>query len=247
MEGLMLHCGGQPATRQEIQAVPLPRETKTYTPVAHELLIAKVIALTCDVLPVNLSDEAFGLARDGRQLFGHLRFANGKANDEMGLCVGIVNSYDKSLPSKFAAGASIFVCDNLMLAGGITYARKHTPNIWKDLEEAILSRIAQAEGNFDTVIDDAMLMRDRDVSDLCAYRVLGQLYGERVLSNHMMTEARREWENPTHKDFEPRNQWSLYNAITAALKRTPPDKIMERHLRLHELFNGAEFDSVAVA
>ncbi len=247
MDGLMLHCGGQPATRQEIGAVPLPRETSTYMPAAHVLLIKKVIELTCDVLPVHLSAEAFGLARDGKQLFAHLRFTNGQANDEMGLCVGVVNSYDKSLPAKFAAGASVFVCDNLTLAGGVTYARKHTRNIWADLEEAILKRIAQAEANFESVIDDAMAMKSQKVTDLCAYRALGQLYGERVLSNHMMTVARNEWEKPSHKDFGPRNQWSLYNAITTALKRTPPEKVMENHLRLHEFFSGIEFDSIAVA
>jgi len=247
MDGLMMHCGGKVATRDEIIAVGLPAETDTYKPVAHNLLVDKVIEITQDVLPVKLEAEAFGLARDGDQLFAHLRFKNGKGNNVMGLCVGLVNSYNKSLQVRLAAGASIFVCDNLALSGGITYARKHTSNVWEDLEKAIMERIAQAEINFETVVEDANKMRTVNISDLCAYRVMGELYGERLLTNPMMSEARKEWENPTHVDFEPRNKWSLYNALTAALKRTPPGKIIEHHQRLHEYFIEGEFASVVAA
>lgn len=247
MDGLMLHCGGKRATRKQITAVMLPEQTDTYIPVAHNLLVDKVVEITTEVLPVQLEAEAFGLARDGDQMFAHLRFKNGQGNKEMGLCVGLVNSYNKSLQVRLAAGASIFVCDNLMLAGGITYARRHTLNVWEDLEEAILERIAQAELSFETVVEDAKAMGDVDISNLCAYRVLGELYGERLLTNPMMSEARSEWEKPAHDDFKPRTKWSLYNAITASMKRTPPGKIMENHQRLHEYFNAGEFDSVAFA
>ncbi len=247
MNGLILHCGGKRATRKEISSVILPNETDTYKPVAHNLLVDKVIEITQDVLPIKLEAEAFGLAANGDQMFAHLRFKNGKGNAIMGMCVGLVNSYDKSLPAKLAAGASVFVCDNLMLTGGITYARKHTTNVWEDLEKAILERIDQAEVNFETVVKDAQLMREKNITDLVAYRVLGELYGERLLTNPMLSEARKEWEEPSHVDFQPRNQWSLYNAITASLKRTRPPKIVENHQRLHEYFNDGEIDTVAVA
>lgn len=246
MDGLMLHCGGQPATRAAISAISLPVETDTYKPVGHNLLVDKVIEIATDVLPITLEAESFGLAREGNRMFAHLRFQNGNANKEMGLCIGLVNSYDKSLQVRLAAGASVFVCDNLALSGGITYARRHTLNVWEDLEAAILERIGQAEGSFGDVVKAADIMRTVDITDQCAYRVLGELYGERLLTNPMMTEARSEWETPTHNDFEPRTQWSLYNAITAALKRTPPGKIVENHQRLHEYFSGDEFAAVAV-
>jgi hypothetical protein len=31
-----------------------------------------------------------------------------------------------------------------------------------------------------------------------------------------------------------RDMWSFYNAVTESLKSTPPNLIMERHVKLHE-------------
>jgi hypothetical protein len=42
MKGLMLHCGGQLKTREEVFAVPSPVATKTYAPLPYESFILRI-------------------------------------------------------------------------------------------------------------------------------------------------------------------------------------------------------------
>ncbi len=245
MQGLMLHCGGEPGTLSELSAVPLPAKTATYTPVSHHKLINRIIEITTDVLPVKLIAQGFGLSHEGRRLFAHLRFDNGHDDKDMGLCLGVVNSYDKRLPVKIAAGANVFVCDNLAFAGDITYMRKHTGDVWPIIEQAIKDHIGTTEDAFLNVSDNAKRMKKIQITDDKAYQILGLLYGQRLLTNPMMTIARREWDKPSHKAFEPRNLWSLYNDLTAALKLARPEEIIEKHRNLHEFFVGQKFKYVA--
>ena len=238
MEGLTLHCGGEVATYDQIGAVPLPEATDTYAPVSHKDLVDKVVEITQDILHIKLDKAGYGLGSDGDHFFGHLRFKNPKANKEMGLCVGVVNSYDKRLKVRIAAGANVFVCDNLAITGDITYARKHTTGVWPDIEDAITQNIGGADAAFEQIIEDAERMKMTEITDDVAYQVMGLLYGRGILQNQMMTIARKQWINPEHKQFVPRTQWSLYNAINSALKKARPGDIMEKHRALHRLLGG---------
>ena len=236
--GLMLHCGGETASFEDLGAVLLPKQTETYMPVSHTALVKKVIEITTDVLQVKLDKSGFGLASDGRHMFGHLRFKNGKGVKDMGLCIGLVNSYDKRLRVRIAAGANVIVCDNLMITGEITYTRKHTSRVWDDIENAIFRNIGGAEAVFDHLVKDADRMKTVEVSDDAAYQTMGLLYGRKILGNQMMTVARGQWDTPDHKAFEPRTLWSLYNAMNSALKLARPGAIMEKHRELHRLLGG---------
>ena len=233
--GLMLHCGGEPASFEELEAVPLPKQTDTYMPVSHAALVKKVIEITTDVLQIKLEKTGYGLASNGNHMFGHLRFMSGRGNKDMGLCIGVANSYDRHLRVRIAAGASVFVCDNLMITSDITYTRKHTSRVWEDIEDAIFRNIGGAEAVFDQLVIDAERMKQTEVSDDAAYQVMGLLYGWKILGNQMLTVARKQWDTPDHKAFEERNQWSLYNALNSALKLARPGDIMEKHRELHRL------------
>ena len=64
---------------------------------------------------------------------------------------------------------------------------------------------------------------------------MGLLFGKNVLSPRQLPVVKREWLNPAYDDFKPRTMWSLYNAATEGLKTTPPGKIMEKHIQLHNI------------
>jgi hypothetical protein len=132
-----------------------------------------------------------------------------------------------------AFGASVFVCDNLALHGEVLKIRKHTTNIMADLEMMIITGVLRAKTNFSSVVDDAEIMKQVDVGDDGAFRALGHLFGHKVLSPRQMPVALKEWHQPSHVEFEPRTLWSLYNAVTEALKSSPPQSILEKHIRLH--------------
>jgi len=229
---LMLHCGGVNADIDQLRAIPLPEETKSYKPVSHHDLAMNLAKVASDLLNgFTLDRSSFGLARDGNQMFGVHTYKNG--SDDLGLSIGFRNSYDKSMSVGLAIGASVFVCDNLALTGEIAIMRKHTVNVWNDLEELAITTIYRSQNNFSHIQDDAESMKSVDLRDDDAYRLIGLLFGRGILTNRQLSVCKREWLKPTYQDFKPRNLWSLYNSATEALKSSAPPKILERHIDLH--------------
>lgn len=233
MSNLLMHSGGEYVDLNDLRNVSLPEETKTYKPVSHYDLAINLAKVSQDLLSgFTLDRSQFGLARNGNQLFGILTFRNG--SEALGLSIGFRNSYDKSMSVGIAIGASVFVCDNLALTGEIAIMRKHTVNVWKDLEELAITTIYRSQHNFGHIQEDAESMKSVNLKNDDAFRLIGLLFGRGILTPRQLPVCKREWLKPAYQDFEPRNLWSLYNSATEALKSTPPNKIMEKHIALHK-------------
>jgi hypothetical protein len=234
---LLMHtASGQYCTLDELRNIPLPEETASYKPVSHFDLATNLAEVSETLLRDYVLDRSqYGLARDGAQLFGIHTYRNG--SDSMGLSIGFRNSYDKSMSVGIAIGASVFVCDNLALTGEIAIARKHTSNVWQDLEELTITTIYRSQNNFTRIVEDAQIMQGQYLSDNDAYRLIGLLYGNGIITPRQIPIVKKEWLTPSHDDFTDRNTWSLYNACTEALKSAPPNRIMEKHIALHKLLN----------
>ena len=98
---LLLHCGAHAVPRSALGAVITPDATRSWQPVPHEELVARVE----DVLPsygLSVAQEAHALTHDGGRYFGLLEVHNGSGSPDYGWVLGIRNSHDMSLP---AAGA----------------------------------------------------------------------------------------------------------------------------------------------
>ena len=230
---LLLHCGAESATVDQLAAIPLPEETKSYKPVGHAELANMLGSMATNLLPeFELVNTQFGLARDGAQMFGVHTFQNG--DSALGLSIGFRNSYDRSLSVGIAVGASVFVCDNLMLTGDITVLRKHTTNVHDDIDGLALSAIYKSRRAFNQIKQDAELMKQVAMSDDEAFRMLGFIYGRGIVNPRQIPVVKKEWLEPSHDAFEDRNLWSFYNAVTESLKSSPPQSIMERHLAIHK-------------
>ena len=81
--GLMLHCGGEAVTEKDLDLFPVPQETATYKPVSHFELVKQIKLVSQDLLTLRsggdaftLERESFGVAREGKQMFGVLTFVN---------------------------------------------------------------------------------------------------------------------------------------------------------------------------
>ncbi len=229
---LLLHQGGQECSLDDLRDIPMPVETRSFKPVSHYDLAVNIAQVAGELLrEFSLYNSQYGIARNGGQLFGVHTFKN--ADEEMGLSIAFRNSLDKSLSLGMSFGAQVFICDNLALTGSIVKIRKHTTNVHTDLEEMILTGVYRARTSFINAVDDAGKMKQVEIDANGAFRALGHLFGHKVLSPRQMPVALKEWHNPSHKEFEPRTLWSLYNAVTEALKNSPPQSIMERHIQLH--------------
>ena len=236
MNQLLVHTRGANYVQlDDLRNVPLPQTTESYTPVSHYDLAVNLAEVSQDLLQdFRFRKAQYGLARKGNQMFGVLMYQNG--SEEMGLSIGFRNSYDKSMSVGIAIGASVFVCDNLAFTGDITVMRKHTLNVWSDLEEMMVTTIYRSQHNFQHIVEDARKFREIPLQDDHAFAMMGQLFGYNIITPRQMPIFKHEWLKPKHEDFQPRNMWSLYNAGTEALKSCPPNHILERHLKYHKHF-----------
>ena len=232
---MMLHCGGRSVSFAELQGVPLPEETETYTPVAFTDLITNAQEVASDLLTdYAFRDAQYALAAKDQRMFAILNFAGD--DPEMNLSLGIRSSYDKSMSNGYCFGGSITVCDNLLFAGDFVIMRKHTKNVFDDLRKQLIGTIYdfKKESKFQNIVKDREDMKNIRVETDDAYQFLGRMFGYGVIKARQLTTAVNCWKNPPYEEFKENNMWSLYNACTEALKSTPPNKIIQQHIKLHE-------------
>lgn len=234
MTELILHRGGQEVSLDDLKRIETPPPTETYVPVPHYELATMARTVGQDILrDYILIGENYGLARQGNQLFAVLKFQ--KDHNDMALSVAFRNSYDKSMSIGMAFGASVFCCDNLALRGDIVVMKKHTKNVWSELEQLTITQLYKSQNNFAMLLDEAERMKSHGMGNNDAYRMLGMLYGHEVLSPRQLPVVVDRWLKPRNNEFGPRNAWSFYNAITEGLKSTAPMNIMEKHVHAHQM------------
>lgn len=229
MSDLIAHRGAQIVTRDALDLIPLPEQTETYVPVSHYDFAAKILALGQEILrDYAISGETYAVAKNGNQLFALINYK--QDNAEMGLSIAFRNSYDRSMSLGLAVGANVFICDNLALHGEIAVMKKHTKNVWVELEDIAIATLYKSQRNFDQVVADSQTLKSIPVNDDDAFRLMGVLYGHDIIGPRQLTVVKDEWLKPSHEEFTDRNKWSFLNACTEALKTTPPVAILEKHI-----------------
>ena len=227
-------------TIDQLADIDLPEKTSTYVPVSHVDFINNTKDIASRVLNGHtLALEQYGIARDGKQMFGTLTYKEGfhDSNQELGLSIGIRNSYDKSMSLGLCSGASVFVCENLMMTGEVVAMRMHTGSIIDELKGLIFNALLKSEEKFSTIHADTQRMKEVSIEDAFAYSTMGKLYGYGIISERQLPVMKKEWIKPKYDDFSDRTLWSLYNAGTEALKTTAPMHRMKRQIAMHEMFN----------
>jgi hypothetical protein len=220
MKGLMLHCGGQLATRDEVFSVPAPTATETYAPLPYESFVTRIEKqLTVD--GIGITEERLALGKNGQRLFGLLGLEMpGLVKAEYGCVLGLRTSYDKSFANGVCIGAAVFVCDNLSFAGEVTFERKHTAGMLRDLSwmisETVLTlpeRFAEQSATFETYREHEL--DDRDVHDLAI-----RLWDAGALGTLEIPRLIKEWREPRHQEFAQakKTTWRLFNAATEIIK-----------------------------
>ena len=240
MEGLMSHVkGSRFATLQEVEAVPIPGETETYTPIGHAELAHNIRHIADDMLVPHgyqFNKDQYVLGTKGQRVFGIMQYGNTADNDGgLGLAIGWRNSYDKSMAAGVCLGVQVFVCDNLAFHGDVTVLRRHTKNLHDDLGTQLLGALYKSQGNYLSLKGMADRFKTVTVSDREGFKMLGCMRGEGILSPTLESRAFEQWQTPEFEDFQPRTAWSLYNAATFALKSAPVDQQFELHNQLSEL------------
>jgi len=232
---LMLHRGGWEATKADLACVPVPESTESYHPVPYHRFIEEV-ELHIPRFGLEVRSSQFALAREGGQMFGVLTCSNGTPDRDYAVCIGVRNSYDRSLAVGLTLGSRVFCCDNLAFSGEVTMHRKHTVNVFRDLPDLIYRMLSQVAAMRERTDGEIAEMKLRDLQPASAHHLMVEAIRASVLPASRLPKVIEAWEEPAHVEFLPRTAWSLFNAFTETQKGAPPRAQMEGSLKLSSLF-----------
>lgn len=221
MNGLMLHCGGQLKSRDEVFAVPPPQATASYVPLSYESLITR-IEKQLAMEEIRITSQQLALTQNGQRLFGLMQLEIPQSpTRDYGCVLGLRNSYDKSCSTGLCIGANVFVCDNLSFRGSqITFTRKHTANLLRDLSWIITETVAKLPAEFAAQSRVFDSYRSAEISDHQAHDLVIRFYDQRGVNLTDIPAVLREWREPRHPEFAEagKTAWRLFNAVTETIK-----------------------------
>lgn len=250
-------CGVR-ADEDQVRSVLTPPATRSYMPVPYGSIIDSLKERVELHTPWKISSAEYSLGRKGEQLFGVMNLEQKPPviyaeeswgtktlqridpfDDELRPSIGFRSSHDKSISIGIACGASVFVCDNMMFhSNGFTAIRKHTVNVFDDLDRLVTEALQSSSDNFRSMQNDRIAMRQVPVDRDMGYKILGTAYGHKVITAQQFTKAMKEWQESSFEVFAEEDAWSLYNAITFGMKSGATGRVIDRYINAHEWFIG---------
>lgn len=232
---LIVHAGGQVVPRDAVFEVVTPDSTDTWFPVSHGKVLTSVQA-HLETGGYQISSEQHCLSHEGNRYFGILTLASERTPDYT-WAVGLRNSHDKTFPAGLSAGTRVFVCDNLAFNGEITVSRKHTRFIMRDFEQLTLNAVGKLANQLGKMDDRVERYKNHTLDDLHAHDLMVRAIAAQVIPLTRLQDVLREWREPQHTEFQVRNLWSFFNAITETFKGVNPDLAIKRGGALHGLLD----------
>jgi hypothetical protein len=219
MNALILHCGGQLKSRQEVFAFPIPPARSQFTPLPHELLITH-IEQRLEAEGIGMREQRFAVTNNGQRLFGLMQLELPGFQDRgYGGVLGLRNAYDRSFPTGLCIGSIVFVCDNLGFHG--SHAMFHM----KQTETSdILAALSEAVGQIPTLFTQQSrsfnAYHKTQLADQLAQDLIGRFFDRGALNLVEVPKVWQEWQAPRHTEFaeSPKTAWRLFNAATEILK-----------------------------
>jgi hypothetical protein len=219
MNALILHCGGQLKSRQEVFAFPVPPATGQFTPLPHELLITHVEE-RLEIEGIGMREQRFAVTNKGQRLFGLMELELPEfQNQGYGGVLGLRNSYDRSFPAGLCIGSVVFVCDNLGFHGShAIFHVKETET--SDILAAVSEAVAKIPTLFAQQSRSFKAYHRTQLNDQLAQDLVGRFFDRGALNLVEVPRVWQEWQAPRHPEFaeSPKTAWRLFNAATEILK-----------------------------
>ncbi len=145
-KGLILHCGADVVSREEVYNVQTPPNTDTWFPMSHSHLLEEV-ELALWNSGYQISSRTLALSHENARMFGLIEVHKSYTeHDDYTWLIGVRNSHDKSIPAGVVAGSRIFVCDNLSWSAGIVkIQRKHSRYAQRDLRPLLEGAVKELD------------------------------------------------------------------------------------------------------
>jgi len=237
--GMLLHCGAELVSRQQLWTVPTPDRTQSWYPIAHSTVLSEVED-QLEGCGFTITESAHSLTHDGSRYFGVIGITiASRSITDFSWVVGVRNSHDKSFPAGLVLGSKVTVCDNLCFTSseGIVISRKHTRWALRDLHQLTARAVGQLGDKLMQLDSRIERYKVVEINDARAHDIVIRSLDAGVVTTTQVPEVLREWREPSHKAFEPRTAWSLFNAFTEAHKSVNPHTALRRGEALYGLFD----------
>ena len=231
--GLCMSGGGQFVDRNEVALVETPTGTDSWKPVPH----IEVIEAVTEVVKAHdwtITEEQFGLAREGQKLFGVMKI-NKTSSTDWTRCIGLRNSHDKSFSVGLSAGISVMVCSNMAFGGTMVIKRRHTSRM--ELAQLVDVAVDELENEFlilETVCEDLKVQYLRNDDEARSRIVRAAEIG--AINSSDIVPVFREFKNPCHEEFAEPTRWNLLNAFTETIKKYSPQRVDCSYSALNRAF-----------
>ena len=236
--GMLLHCGAELVDRPTLNAVQTPHGTPTWYPLAHRALLEEV-QTQLESAGFSIGRESHALSHEGRRYFGVMEVKQpGQSEKDYAWVVGLRNSHDKTFPAGLVAGTSVFTCDNLAFSGEVKISRKHTRFAYRDLRQLTTRAVGRLGDKFQSLDKRISAYRNELIQDWRAHDFVVRAMDCGAITPSQVPGVIHEWREPSHREFRPRNLWSLFNAFTEVYKSQNPSLTMTRSETLHGLCDG---------
>jgi hypothetical protein len=224
-----------------------PEVTETHHPIPHGTLVETVKDVVRGA-QWNIMDTDYALFHENNEMFAVWRIQNGKSHPDYDLTIGLRNSHNKLFAAGMAVGSYVMVCSNLDFSGEVTFGRKHTKNIMRDLRglvEVSFSKVQAMRTLQDRRIE---VYKTCTPSDTEVHDFLVRSVDQNIMANSYIPKVLKEYRTPRHEEFFndsfDRTGWTLLNAYTEVFKGvhalTLPNRTIKLHSMLDVLCNGSE-------
>ena len=231
---LFLHCGSKEVGLDALRAVEVPETTNTFKPISHGDLVNTIHSVARETLPdLDFHKGQYGLRKGGEQMFG-IHTYNHPDSDEHGLAIGFRQGLDRHMRVAGTAGAQVFCCDNMALAGDTNFLQFHRgPDIEDQVYNHFKGIMESAKSSYKATVSDMVRMKDVSVDNDRAHEVIGFLEGRKVLTPKTKRVALGDWYKPRFPQFKGRDMYSLYNCVTQGLKLAPTNDFFNLSVQAH--------------
>lgn len=236
-QGLNLHSGGNTVSLDQLANLPTPPSTQTHIPIPHIRLFEEVKD-SLHRTGFAITDETHAVHKE--RYFGLMNLRS--PHHDRTTTLGLRNSHDMTFPAGLAIGNQVFVCSNLSFSGDVTFKRRHTVNILRDLPQLVdnaIGRINSFETSQDARIEayktTELSTKDADHAIMSALRA-------QVVAPSTIIKVLNEYQNPRHNKFKEDGftVWRLFNSFTEHMKNSLwmlPRRSMALHAILDSFVN----------
>ena len=205
---------GWSKTREFLNSIELPAETRSYRPIAHKIILDRV-EKELDNHSLRIVNTNFKINRLGNQMVATYGISGSDPLYNMSVSVG--NSYDKTIKVGISGGVQTGVCLNGKIFGDIIFQRKHTGSVMTELNHNIIHTIANLHAEYDRGVAILNRMKEIELTKKTIAQLVGEAYiNEGILNSTQLSIVK---DRLTYdENFKDLNAYCLIEHFTEAAK-----------------------------